>query len=342
MAKLRMNDEYRKKILNRYIEHAESEDTQEKQAYLDIKADIQDLYEDTFTLAKEVVARAYPKEDVDTCTTLKRKYGSPLDVVAKDKCFYFSYAQEVDLDENDYDNRELSEHFDFGLFGSCSSGGYHDNSGQKFAYALYRDELKAQDCNPDIFPQQEGNQDNPHKTQHCEANDKALGYSNYNNYNSSSDNNVGITNSFDEQWYLDIIGTSHCRSRTIACSQAEFETFQMFKKKKAQLISAHATWIDTITAQKKAMAMGLKAYRYLTEGVELMTELGVDCDEADLIKVNSTGLTMYNPQNLASMIQGMKNKTMTREQKIAERLKYDTVVVSTDTVQDAVNRLISE
>ena len=330
MARLRMNDEYRTKILNRYIEHAEQEDTQEKQAYLDIKADINDLYQETFDVAKDVVARSYPQEDVDTCTTLKRKYGQPLDVVAKDKCFYFSYAQEVDLDENDYDNRELSEHFDFGLFGSCSSGGYHDNSGQKFAYALYRDELKAKDCNPDIYPQQEGNQDNPHKTQHCEANDKALGYSNYNNYNSSSDNNVGITNSFDEQWYLDIIGTSHCRSRTIACSQAEFETFQMFKKKKAQLIMAHATYVDTITAQKKAMAMGLKAYRYLTEGVELMNELGVDCDEADLIKTNSSGLTIYNPQNLASMLKGMKNKTMTREQKIAERLKYDKVVVSTD------------
>ena len=331
MAKLRMNDEYRKKILNRNIEHAESVDTQEKQAYLDAKAEIHDLYQDTFTLAKDVVARSYPQEDVDTCTTLKRKYGSPLDVVAKDKCFYFSYAQEVDLDENDYDNRELSEHFDFGLFGSCSSGGYHDNSGQKFAYALYRDELKAKDCNPDIYPQQEGNQDNPHKTQHCEANDKALGYSNYNNYNSSSDNNVGITDSFDKQWYLDIIGTSHCRSRTIACSQAEFETFQMFKKKKAQLIMAHATYVDTITAQKKAMAMGLKAYRYLTEGVELMNELGVECDEADLIKTNSSGLTIYNPVNLASMLKGMKNKTMTREQKIAERMKYDTVVVATDT-----------
>jgi len=326
-----MNDEYRKKILNRYIEHAESEDTQERQAYLDAKAEIHDLYQDTFALAKDVVARSYPQEDVDTCTTLKRKYGQPLDVVAKDKCFYFSYAQEVDLDENDYDNRELSEHFDFGLFGSCSSGGYHDNSGQKFAYALYRDELKAKDCNPDIYPQQEGNQDNPHKTQHCEANDKALGYSNYNNYNSSSDNNVGITNGFDEQWYLDIIGTSHCRSRTIACSKAEFETFQMFKKKKAQLIMAHATYVDTITEQKKAMAMGLKAYRYLTEGVELMNELGVDCDEADLIKTNSSGLTIYNPVNLASMLKGMKNKTQTREQKIAERMKYDTVVVATDT-----------
>ncbi len=324
MTKIRMNDEYRKKILNRYIEHAEQEDTQEKQAYLDVKADIHDLYADTFALAKEVVSRAYPQEDVDTCRTLKKKYGSPLDVVAKDKCFYFSYANDVDEEDADNYNNDYSEHFDFGLYGSCTNANYDSyDSGKKFAYALYRDELKAKDCNPDIYPQQEGNQDNPHKTQHCEANDKALGYSNYNRYNSDRDNNIGITDSFDKQWYLDIIGTSHCRSRTIACSKAEFETFQMFKKKKAMLISAHANWVDTITAQKKAMAMGLKAYRYLTEGVELMNELGVECDEADLIKTNSSGLTIYNPQNLASMLKGMKNKTMTREQKIAERMKYD-------------------
>ena len=226
----------------------------------------------------------------------------------------------------------MSEHFDFGLYGTVNGGEYDgSDTGRRFAYAYYRDELKAKDCNPDIFPQQEGNQDNPHKNTNIEKNDKELGYTNYNAYHSSDDNNVGISKAFDEQWYLDIIGTSHCRSRTIACTQAEFQTFQMFKKKKAQLISAHATWIDTITAQKKAMAMGLKAYRYLTEGVELMNELGVDCDEADLIKTNSSGLTIYNPQNLASMLKGMKNKTMTREQKIAERMKYDTVVVATDT-----------
>jgi len=68
---------------------------------------------------------------------------------------------------------------------------------------------------------------------------------------------------------------------------------------------------------------GLKAYRFLDEGVELMNELGVQCDESDLITVNSTGLSMYNPTNLADMVKGMKNKTMTREQKIAERQAYD-------------------
>ena len=71
------------------------------------------------------------------------------------------------------------------------------------------------------------------------------------------------------------------------------------------------------------MMTGLKAYRYLDEGVELMNELGVKCDESDLITVNSTGLSMYNPVNLADMVKGMKNKTMTREQKIAQREAYD-------------------
>ena len=54
-----------------------------------------------------------------------------------------------------------------------------------------------------------------------------------------------------------------------------------------------------------------------------MTELGITIDEAELVRVNSTGLTIYNPVNLASMIKGMKNTTMTREQKIAIRKEYE-------------------
>ena len=33
------------------------------------------------------------------------------------------------------------------------------------------------------------------------------------------DNNVGLAKSFDKQYELDIIGTQHCRSRTIACTE---------------------------------------------------------------------------------------------------------------------------
>jgi len=319
MSGIRMNTELRTKILNRYKESAEQENTQELEAMKQAREQVDLIYPRTFELARQVVERSYPSEDVATCRTLKQKYGDPLDVVAKDKCFYFSYAKENPEQDED---KEVSEHFDFGLYGGTDNDNYRDESGKKFAYAYYRDELKAKDLNPDILAQQNGKDDNPHKTKHIDLNDKALGYSGYSRYN-SNDNNVGIAKDFDKQYELDIIGTSHCRSRTIACKQEEFLIFQMFKQAKGQLIVCHQKWIDSITKQCEAMKTGLKAYRHLSEGVELMTELGVHCDEAELIRTNSTGLVIYNPVNLASMIKGMKNTTITREQKIAIRKAYE-------------------
>jgi hypothetical protein len=324
MTKIRMNTEFRNKILNRYVDSAEKENTQEREAYLQSIEQVDVAYKNAFMLAELVVKRAYPKEDVDLCKSLKKKYGQPLDVVAKDKCFYFSYAKD-ELEENeDEDDRNVSEHFDFGLYGAINNSSYDNTSGKQFAYAYKRDELVAKECNPDILAQQNGKEDNPHKTKHIDANDKALGYSGrYSSYNSDDDNAIGITKTFDSQWYLDIIGTSHCRSRTIACTREEFEVFKMLKQAKANVITCHQKWIDSIEKQKQAMKTGLKAYRYLSEGVELMTELGIAIDEAELVRVNSTGLTIYNPVNLASMIKGMKNTTMTREQKIALRMEYE-------------------
>jgi len=320
MSRIRMNTELRNKILNRYRESAEQENTQELESYKQAREQVDLIYPSTFELARQVVERSYPSEDVKTCRTLKQKYGDPLDVVAKDKCFYFSYAKENPSEDED---KQISEHFDFGLYGEVDNRNtYHNESGKQFAYAYYRDELKAKDLDADILAKQNGKDDNPHKTKHIDLNDKALGYSGYSRYN-SDDDNVGIAKGFDKQYELDIIGTSHCRSRTIGCTDQEFVIFKMFKQAKGQLIVCHQKWIDSITKQCDAMKTGLKAYRYLSEGVELMTELGVSCDEADLIRTNSTGLVIYNPVNLASMIKGMKNTTITREQKIAIRKAYE-------------------
>ncbi len=323
MTKIRMNTEFRNKILNRYVDHAEKENTQERESYLQSIEQVDELYQQAFRLATDVISNAYPKEDVDLCKSLKQKYGQPLDVVAKDKCFYFSYAKDQLEDDEDERDRQVSEHFDFGLFGSTGTSEYNDDTGKQFAYAYKREELKAKECNPDILAQQNGKDDNPHKTKHIDANDKALGYSSYSRYNSDDDNNVGISKEFDSQFYLDIIGTSHCRSRTIACTKDQFLFFKIWKQAKSNVITCHQKWIDSIEKQKQAMKTGLKAYRYLSEGVELMTELGITIDEAELVRVNSTGLTIYNPVNLASMIKGMKNNTMTREQKIALRMEYE-------------------
>ena len=66
MSKIRMNTEFRNKILNRYVEHAEKENTQEREAYLQSIEKIDELYPHAFNVATQVVMRAYPTEDVLT------------------------------------------------------------------------------------------------------------------------------------------------------------------------------------------------------------------------------------------------------------------------------------
>ena len=312
-----MNTELRNKLFNKIKDVFENENTQEREAYLQARESVDHHYKYASELAKLVVERAYPTEDVATLRHFKKKYGNPCDVVAKDKCFYFSHNE--DLDE-DGDIKETKSHFDFGLFGNLNGSEYSSDDGRKFAVAYYREELKGMDCNPDIYAQQSENKDNPHKTKHVDACMKALGHSG-NTYNNGD--NTGMTKTFDEPYYLDVIGTSYCRSRAIACTKDEYEQFEAWRIAKGNLVTKHQTWIDTIQKQCDQLKIGLKAYRYLSEGIELATELGIQVDEAELIRTNSTGLTIYNPSNLASMIKGMKNKHQSREAKILARKKYE-------------------
>jgi len=316
--KIRMNTELRNKLFNKIKNVFENEDTQERENFLSARESVDYHYDIAHKLAKQVVERSYPPEDVSVLRSFKKKYGSPCDVVAKDKCFYFAHSEDKD-DEGE--TKETKSHFDFGLFGNLNGSEYSDDDGKKFAVAYYREELKAMDCNPDIYAQQSENKDNPHKTKHVDACMKALGKvgSSY----SSRDDSTGMTKTFNDQYYLDVIGTSYCRSRAIACTKDEYETFNDWRIAKGNVVSKHQTWIDSITKQCDQLKIGLKAYRYLSEGIELATELGIQVDEAELIRTNSTGLTIYNPSNLASMIKGMKNKHQSREAKILARKKYE-------------------
>ena len=318
MTKIRMNTELRNKLFNKIKHTFENEDTQEREAFLQAREYVDIEYRNASMVAQDVVERSYPVEDVNTLRVFKRKYGDPCDVVAKDKCFYFAHSEDVDDEGKE---KQTKSHFDFGLFGNLNGSEYSSDEGKKFAVAYYREELKAKDLNPDIFAQQNENKDNPHKTKHVEECMKALGHSG-SSYG-SSDDNIGMTKDFDSNYYLDVIGTSYCRSRAIACTKNEYEQFETWRIAKGNLVVNHQKWIDTITKQCDQLKIGLKAYRYLSEGIELATELGIQVDEAELIRTNSTGLTIYNPSNLASMIKGMKNKNQTREAKILARKQYE-------------------
>ena len=316
-----MNTEYRNKLFNRIKDVFEKEETQEQQAFLQAREVFNAYQRDTFNVARKVVERSYPTDDVATLRKFKKKYGDPCDVVAKDKCFYFAHNEDVD---EDGEKKETQSHFDFGLYGNLNGNENYSRGedSQHFAHAYYREELKANGCNPDIIAQQHGKDDNPHKTKHIDANDKFLGKGS-SHYSDDDNSSIGMTKTFNSPFYVDVIGTSHCRSRAIACTKKEYEIFLAWRSAKAKVVSTHQTWIDSIGKQTDQLKIGLKAYRYLSEGIELATELGIKVDEAELVRTNSTGLTIYNPSNLASMIKGMKNKNQTREDKIKARLQYE-------------------
>ena len=314
-----MNTEYRNKLYNRIKDVFENEDTQEREGFLQSRENFNITQQSTHALARQVVERSYPTDDVATLRKFKKKYGDPCDVVAKDKCFYFAHSEDVD-DEGE--QKETSSHFDFGLYGNLNGNEYgNSQDSNHFAHAYYRDELKAEGLNPDIIAQQCGKDDNPHKTKHVTANDKFLGQSS--GYHRPNENDIGLTKSYNEPFFLDVIGTSHCRSRAIACTKKEYEIFLMWREAKANVVTKHQAWIDSLKKQTDQLKIGLKAYRYLAEGIELAKELGIELDEAELVRTNSTGLTIYNPSNLASMIKGMKNKHQSREAKILARKKYE-------------------
>ena len=339
MSRVRLNSEFRNKIANRMRVHLEQENTQEKEKFFQCRESFLDKQNKTWELAKQCVERQYPKDDVKLAHYLQDKYPN-VNTIAKDSCFHFGYMNKADgnedkadgkyADENRHSDNEdetdkyITKHFDFRLNGNIDGVDRQDDidsyrpDSKDFAYAYFRDELKAKEkCNPDINIEMDGKPLNPHQTKFNDANERALGFSGGNS------NLISHAKEWDSNYELDLIGREYCRDRQIPVSKAEFQTFVIWQQAKGQLIMAHYKWIKSVLNQMKEIKVGLKGYRYLDEALELSKECGLALDEAEIIRTNSTGLVIYNPKNLAERIKSMKNKNISRQDKILARVKYD-------------------
>jgi len=319
MSRIRLNQEYRNKIANRMRVHLEQENTQEKEAYLKAREEMKPLQDLTWELAHQIVRRHYTPEDVKMAYHLQNKFDN-VNTIAKDSCFHFGYQGQVeDRDENDkpiMKDKFIESHFDFRLNGNIN-GCEHDNN-QDFGYAYFRDELKGREgCNPDINIEMKDKERNPHQTKIVDANDKYLGT------NGGRENQTSYAREWNNDYVLDLIGREYCRDRSIACNKEEYDTLMFWQQKKGHLITCHQKWIESILNQMKEIKVGLKGYKYLDEAIELCTELGLSVNDAEIIRTNSTGLVIYNPKNLADRIKGMKNKSVSRKDKILARLEYE-------------------
>jgi hypothetical protein len=321
MSRIRLNQEYRNKVAVKMKSYAEQEDTQEKEKFFQERENFKAIQDKTWELAQQCVTRQYPKEDVDMAHYLQDKYPN-VNTIAKDSCFHFGYMGKPE--EADEEDKYISKHFDFRLNGDIDGVDRQDDEqeyrpqSKDFGYAYFRDELKAQkDCNPDITIEMEGKDSNPHWTKFQDANDKYLGTS------CGKNNLTSYADKWDKEYELDLIGREYCRDRQIAVSREEYKTFEMWQQKKGHLIMAHYKWVKSILKQTDFIKQVLKSYKYLDEAIEFANESGSTITEADIIRCNSSGLTIYNPKSASEHLKAMKNTTVTREQKIAFRKQYE-------------------
>ena len=290
--KTRLNTDIRKKIGSLILSHFENEKTTERENFISAKEDIITAYDRAFKTATKVVNRAYPKDDVATLQSFKKKYGSACDVVAKDSCFYFANT-EMQTTENDRDN---AEHFDFKLDANMS--GRFDS--MDFGIAYYRDQLKAVGINPEITIQNKAqdNRTNPYWTQEVDKIKNFLGYR----------NEDGLYQEWKNKFSLDVIGTSYCRSRTIHCSSSEFNEMKLFKNARQSFVNTHYTWAEHIFKDMRDINNALKDYKYVKDAIDLCGALGLNVNENELQRTVGVSLTIYQPENLANLIKSRRTK----------------------------------
>ena len=119
-----------------------------------------------------------------------------------------------------------------------------------------------------------------------------------------------------------MIGREYCRDRQIGCDQKEFAILMTWQQAKQQLIMAHTKWIETVLEQLKVLKSGLRDHVYLEQSIDMAKKMGLTISETDILATTSKGIVVSN-QDILNHLASLKNKTQTRDQKIALRKIYD-------------------
>ena len=256
---VRLNAGKRKSLVIDFRKHCESLDTHEKEAFKQSRDDAKSTIESSFATCKEVVERRFPLEDVATLQSLQKKHNT-INAVGRDSCFFFKVTDAPKVLDRYGDEVEKSKHFSFELDGSIN--GEHDsyryssgssNNGKNFAYAYYREDMKAVGLNPDCNIEHELNNVEDVSSNYSRRRDNNPYLSQCRNDNAhwleGKQGNTNLYQQWKDDYTLQIIGTGGCRSRAIPCSDLEFAKFEMMISAKQEVVTKHTQWIQTIVAR---------------------------------------------------------------------------------------------
>jgi len=238
---------------------------------------------------EKVVRFHQPQEDVDTIRSMIKKYNRAGGELYEDHCFYV----QKDITKVDDEGREYiaqdEVHVRFDM-------------GKNFALAYYRDELKAKGLNPDfkLSIDNDYSKRNPKYYNDESACNKFLGWQ------TSSNDDKSITtprSKWENDFKLWTIGSSYCHSRQFKVDENSLNFFKMYVSSADNVVKEHEQMYNYVEKKMKTLRLGLKSYRFYDQAKALADKVGVVLNETMMNESSSLALSIYSPENLASLLE---------------------------------------
>ena len=250
---------------------------------------------------EKVVRFHQPQEDVDTIRRMISKYSNSGGELYHDNCFNVQMPiTKVDDNGKEYQaDDEVHVRFDMG---------------KNFARAYYRDEMRAKGLNPDfhLSIDNDYSKRNPKYYADESAVNSYLGFQNSSNEDKSVLKPVA---KWEKDFKLWVIGTSYCRSSQFTVNESTMNFFKMYCSSADNVIKEHEQMYSYVEGKMKTLRLGLKSYRHFDQAKALADKVGVVLNETMMNESSSMALSIYSPDNLASLLED--KEVLTREQKIA-------------------------
>ena len=284
--KITLNAEKRKVIADQFQTHYENK---KKQKLIDAKAKYDLMRVKAKDMIEQVVRYHQPQEDVDTIRKMISKYNRSGGELYEDNCFYVERPiTKVDDEGREYDAKdEVHVRFDMG---------------RNFARAYYRDELKSKGLNPDfkLSIDNDYSKRNPKYYADESAVNSYLGFQNSSNEDQSIQKPV---HKWENDFKLWTIGSSYCHSRNYKVDENIMNFFKMYVASADEVIKQHEQLYSYVEKKMKTLRLGLKSYKTFDKAKELADKVGVVLNETMMNESSSLALSIYSPENLASLLE---------------------------------------
>ena len=284
--KITLNAEKRKVCADQFQNFYENK---KKQKLIDAKSQYDLMREKAKEQIEKVVRYHQPQEDVDTIRRMINKYNRSGGELYEDNCFYVQRPiMKVDDEGREYEaNDEVHVRFDMG---------------RNFARAYYRDELKSKGLNPDfkLSINDDYSKRNPKYYADESAVNTYLGFSNSSNEDQSIQKPVDKWKNDFQLW---TIGSSYCHSSNFKVDENTMNFFKMYVASADNVIKEHQQLYSYVEGKMKTLRLGLKSYRTFDQAKALADKVGVVLNETMMNESSSLALSIYSPENLASLLE---------------------------------------